>query len=182
MPRHPTNPALWVNPIREHLFVVLFVHENKTCMYTCLHACACMHGSFNPQPSPHYPALPFCLPQQSWRQLLRKTFPALPALHFSVFGLGDSSYAQFNFVAKKLHNRLVSLGVFASLFDISRTSTEGFEEFGRENVVNQRKSSVHVSDSYASNVLDGSLLFSRRLCLRRHGNINGQSLGALKFD
>eukprot|EP00667_Euglena_gracilis_P008152 EG_transcript_8239 len=48
--------------------------------------------------------------RQSWRQLLRKTFPALPALHFSVFGLGDSSYAQFNFVAKKLHNRLVSLG------------------------------------------------------------------------
>jgi sulfite reductase alpha subunit-like flavoprotein len=31
-------------------------------------------------------------------------------LHFGVLGLGDSSYLKFNFIAKKLHKRLVQLG------------------------------------------------------------------------
>ncbi|CAH8491324.1 unnamed protein product [Schistosoma rodhaini] len=33
-----------------------------------------------------------------------------PDLHFSVLGLGDSSYPMFNFVAKKLYRRLLQLG------------------------------------------------------------------------
>lgn len=47
-----------------------------------------------------------------WRFLLQKRLPkdSLAATRFSVFGLGDSSYPKFNFVAKKLHKRLMTLG------------------------------------------------------------------------
>jgi len=43
---------------------------------------------------------------------LRKTLPAtaLQGLQYTVFGMGDSSYAKYNFVAKKLHRRLLQLG------------------------------------------------------------------------
>lgn len=47
-----------------------------------------------------------------WKFLLRKSLPAnsLQNMKFGVLGLGDSSYVKFNFVAKKLHRRLESLG------------------------------------------------------------------------
>lgn len=47
-----------------------------------------------------------------WRFLLRKSLPAdsLCNLHFGVLGLGDSGYAKFNFVAKRLSKRLQQLG------------------------------------------------------------------------
>lgn len=47
-----------------------------------------------------------------WRHLFRKSLKTdiLKGLRFAVFGLGDSAYVQFNVVAKKLHNRLLSLG------------------------------------------------------------------------
>ncbi|KAJ1647339.1 NAPDH-dependent diflavin reductase [Coemansia asiatica] len=47
-----------------------------------------------------------------WRFLLRKSLPndALKGLRFAVFGLGDSSYAEYNFAAKRLFRRLVQLG------------------------------------------------------------------------
>jgi len=47
-----------------------------------------------------------------WRTILQKKIPAnaLQNVKFAVFGLGDSSYAQFNFVGKKLYNRLVQIG------------------------------------------------------------------------
>lgn len=47
-----------------------------------------------------------------WRYLLRRGLPAhsLSRLRFAVFGLGDSTYPKFNFVAKKLHARLLDLG------------------------------------------------------------------------
>lgn len=47
-----------------------------------------------------------------WKFLLRKDLPAnsLSALQFGVFGQGDSSYAKFNFPAKKLYKRLLQLG------------------------------------------------------------------------
>jgi sulfite reductase alpha subunit-like flavoprotein len=40
----------------------------------------------------------------SWKFLLRKDLPenSLKDLHFTVFGLGDSSYELFNAMAKKL--------------------------------------------------------------------------------
>ena len=38
---------------------------------------------------------------------------ALAGVKFAVFGLGDSAYAQFNVVARKLHARLVQLGAAA---------------------------------------------------------------------
>ena len=46
-----------------------------------------------------------------WKFLLRKSLPpdSLEALNFAVLGLGDSSYQKFNFVAKRLHKRLVQL-------------------------------------------------------------------------
>lgn len=48
-----------------------------------------------------------------WRFLFRKSLPAdsLCQLDCAVLGLGDSSYPKFNFVAKKLHKRLLQLGV-----------------------------------------------------------------------
>jgi sulfite reductase alpha subunit-like flavoprotein len=47
-----------------------------------------------------------------WKFLLRKSLPAnsLQSLTVAVIGLGDSSYQKFNFVAKRLHKRLVQLG------------------------------------------------------------------------
>ena len=44
-----------------------------------------------------------------------KRHPAdlLGKLRFTVFGLGDSSYVQFNFAAKKLFRRLLALGATA---------------------------------------------------------------------
>lgn len=52
-----------------------------------------------------------------WKFLLRKSLPAdsLTSLKFAVIGLGDSSYLKFNFVAKKLHKRLVQLGATSIL-------------------------------------------------------------------
>lgn len=47
-----------------------------------------------------------------WKFLLRKNLPlnSLKGLRFAVLGLGDSSYAKFNFAAKKLYRRLLQLG------------------------------------------------------------------------
>nr|CAD7455990.1 unnamed protein product [Timema tahoe] len=47
-----------------------------------------------------------------WKFLLRKNLPtnSLQYLRFGVLGLGDSSYAKFNFAAKKLARRLCQLG------------------------------------------------------------------------
>lgn len=47
-----------------------------------------------------------------WKFLLRKDLPgdSLSSTSFGVLGLGDSSYAKFNFAAKKLHKRLLQLG------------------------------------------------------------------------
>jgi sulfite reductase alpha subunit-like flavoprotein len=49
---------------------------------------------------------------KSWKFLLRKDLPSnsLKNLKFTVFGLGDSSYALFNAMAKKLTKRLLDLG------------------------------------------------------------------------
>lgn len=50
--------------------------------------------------------------QNFWKFLLRKSLPSdsLVKLNFGVIGLGDSSYQKFNFVAKRLHKRLIQLG------------------------------------------------------------------------
>ncbi|NXF11395.1 NDOR1 oxidoreductase, partial [Smithornis capensis] len=47
-----------------------------------------------------------------WRFLFRKNLPpgSLCQLDYAVLGLGDSSYPRFNFVAKKLHKRVLQLG------------------------------------------------------------------------
>lgn len=47
-----------------------------------------------------------------WRFLFRKSLPvgSLCRLDCAILGLGDSSYPKFNFVAKKLHKRLLQLG------------------------------------------------------------------------
>lgn len=50
-----------------------------------------------------------------WRFLLQKSLSKrwLEGVHYAVFGLGDSGYQKFNFVAKKLDNRLLDLGATA---------------------------------------------------------------------
>ncbi|XP_053380905.1 NADPH-dependent diflavin oxidoreductase 1-like isoform X2 [Mercenaria mercenaria] len=47
-----------------------------------------------------------------WRFIMRRNLPqdSLGKLSHAVLGLGDSSYQKFNFVAKKLHKRLLQLG------------------------------------------------------------------------
>ncbi|XP_056288353.1 NADPH-dependent diflavin oxidoreductase 1 isoform X3 [Pseudoliparis swirei] len=52
-----------------------------------------------------------CL-QVFWRFLFKRSLPAgsLRRVDCATLGLGDSSYPKFNFVAKKLHKRLVQLG------------------------------------------------------------------------
>ena len=50
--------------------------------------------------------------QKFWRFIMRKNLPStsLSDVRFAVLGLGDSSYAKYNFIAKKLHKRLLTLG------------------------------------------------------------------------
>ncbi|CAM1317777.1 NDOR1 (predicted) [Pycnogonum litorale] len=50
--------------------------------------------------------------KEFWKFLLRKSLPtnSLQNVNFAVIGLGDSSYVKFNFVAKRLHRRLIQLG------------------------------------------------------------------------
>ncbi|KDP32944.1 hypothetical protein JCGZ_12975 [Jatropha curcas] len=50
-----------------------------------------------------------------WRFLLQKNLTKgwLEGVHYSVFGLGDSGYQKYNFVAKKLDRRLLDLGAIA---------------------------------------------------------------------
>lgn len=52
-----------------------------------------------------------------WKFIFRKNLLAtsLCQLDFAVLGLGDSAYTKFNFVAKKLHRRLLQLGGSALL-------------------------------------------------------------------
>ncbi|KAI8633431.1 riboflavin synthase domain-like protein [Xylariaceae sp. FL1651] len=47
-----------------------------------------------------------------WKSLLRKRLPpnCLRSVNFTTFGLGDSSYFQYNWAARKLHKRLGQLG------------------------------------------------------------------------
>ncbi|KAI3332103.1 riboflavin synthase domain-like protein [Xylariaceae sp. AK1471] len=47
-----------------------------------------------------------------WKSLLRKRLPpnCLRQVNFTTFGLGDSSYFQYNWAARKLHKRLKQLG------------------------------------------------------------------------
>ena len=54
---------------------------------------------------------PFTM-QKTWQFLLRSDLPSnsLQQLNFTVFGLGDSAYALFNAMAKKLTTRLMQLG------------------------------------------------------------------------
>ncbi|POS83671.1 hypothetical protein EPUL_005416, partial [Erysiphe pulchra] len=50
--------------------------------------------------------------QNFWKSLLKKSLSKdyLNHVLFTTFGLGDSSYAQFNYSARKLHKRLLQLG------------------------------------------------------------------------
>lgn len=50
--------------------------------------------------------------RKTWKFLLRRSLPgdSLQNLQFACLGLGDSSYAKFNFAAKKLNKRLMQLG------------------------------------------------------------------------
>ncbi|CAJ0935457.1 unnamed protein product [Ranitomeya imitator] len=47
-----------------------------------------------------------------WRFIFRRNLPhnSLCQMDYTVLGLGDSSYSKFNFIAKKLHKRLLQLG------------------------------------------------------------------------
>ncbi|KAI0541213.1 hypothetical protein GGR58DRAFT_457301 [Xylaria digitata] len=52
-----------------------------------------------------------------WKALLRKRLPpnCLRQVKFTTFGLGDSSYFQYNWAARKLHKRLEQLGAVECL-------------------------------------------------------------------
>ncbi|KAK5628502.1 hypothetical protein RRF57_004217 [Xylaria bambusicola] len=52
-----------------------------------------------------------------WKSLLRKRLPpnCFRQLNFTTFGLGDSSYFQYNWAARKLHKRLEQLGAVECL-------------------------------------------------------------------
>eukprot|EP01063_Lacrimia_lanifica_P003889 TRINITY_DN12154_c0_g1_i1.p1 TRINITY_DN12154_c0_g1~~TRINITY_DN12154_c0_g1_i1.p1 ORF type:complete len:602 (+),score=188.04 TRINITY_DN12154_c0_g1_i1:72-1877(+) len=50
-----------------------------------------------------------------WQQLRMRKCEPLCGLHFSVLGLGDSSYEKYNYIGKMLHNRLSQLGGVAHL-------------------------------------------------------------------
>lgn len=54
-----------------------------------------------------------------WRAMLSRHLARdhLVSLEFAVLGLGDSSYAKFNYVAKRLHRRLQGLGIQTSIHE-----------------------------------------------------------------
>jgi sulfite reductase alpha subunit-like flavoprotein len=54
-------------------------------------------------------AVPSCM-KRFWLALLNNSFPLLPLLQFSIFGLGDSSYEYYNFASRRLLRRLEQLG------------------------------------------------------------------------
>lgn len=68
-----------------------------------------------------------------WRFLLRKSLPGdlLSHIRFSTFGLGDSSYPQFNWAIRKIHARLLQLGAkeFCDRGESDEQSSEGSEAY-----------------------------------------------------
>jgi sulfite reductase alpha subunit-like flavoprotein len=50
--------------------------------------------------------------QAFWKKLLRKKLPPtlLSGVRFGIYGLGDTSYPNFNYAALKLSKRLTQLG------------------------------------------------------------------------
>lgn len=48
--------------------------------------------------------------RSTWASLLATTCPKLDGVSYAVFGLGDSMYPKFNYMAKMIHNRLKQLG------------------------------------------------------------------------
>ena len=64
-----------------------------------------------------------------WRQLLSRqlTPQTFSQLYFSVLGLGDSSYAKFNYVAKRLFRRLEGLGKFFVACGVLTSFKENFK-------------------------------------------------------
>lgn len=68
---------------------------------------------------------------KSWKFLLRSDLGASPLkdLKFSIFGLGDSAYQHFNAMARKLYQRLLSLG--ATVFQ-ERALGDDQHDFGYE--------------------------------------------------
>jgi sulfite reductase alpha subunit-like flavoprotein len=66
-----------------------------------------------------------------WKFLLIKNLPvdSLANTHYAVFGLGDSSYPKFNFVAKRLFQRLKDLGGTSI---VRRGDGDDQHEFGLE--------------------------------------------------
>ena len=85
-----------------------------------------------------------------WRFLLRKDLPAgsLQAVRHASFGLGDSSYAKFNYAAKRLHRRLEQLG--------SRAVADLYG--GAPFDINPRRGQFLVYDRQASSLLTRILL------------------------
>ncbi|POM75307.1 NADPH-dependent diflavin oxidoreductase [Phytophthora palmivora] len=70
--------------------------------------------------------------RNSWRSLLRKTLGSqwLAGVRVAVFGLGDSSYAKYNAVARRLQARLLQLGA-SELID--RDDQHAYGYFGALN-------------------------------------------------
>lgn len=66
--------------------------------------------------------------QMFWTEAKKKAWTGrFPHLHFSVIGLGDSSYAAYNYVGKRVHNRMVQLGgrALAPRCDCNNQDPEG---------------------------------------------------------
>lgn len=91
-----------------------------------------------------------------WKFLLRKNLPSdsLSNLKIGVIGLGDSSYEKFNFVAKKLHKRLLQLGATSILplglcddqhdLGIGAVLSPWLEEFWKKNPLPLGKSPLEI--------------------------------------
>jgi len=71
-----------------------------------------------------------------WKFMLKKGLPSdlLSHLSFTTFGLGDSSYAKFNYAIRKIHKRLIQLGAheFSDRAESDEQSPEGNEGYYAE--------------------------------------------------
>lgn len=48
--------------------------------------------------------------RRTWAALLNPAAPSMESVRYAVFGVGDSLYMKFNYMAKMLHNRMLQLG------------------------------------------------------------------------
>ncbi|MCJ1379298.1 NAPDH-dependent diflavin reductase [Xylographa soralifera] len=123
-----------------------------------------------------------------WSMLLRKKLPQtfLCNVHFTVFGLGDSSYPKYNFAARKLQRRLIQLGA-EEIFSQGEGDEQHLEGYESTFIPWLNSLRVHLLVQYpledGMEPIPSSQLLPPKVLLvldRQENNTNGQSAHSLE--